>query len=584
MHRKANIPYIALLMILIIPVLGYSQKVGVVLSGGGPRGVTHVGVLKALEENNIPIDYITGTSMGAIIGGLYASGFTPDEIEELIASDEMISWLSTESKPLNDYFFKQPPPNASWQLFKITYDSIPRAKLPTNIVSPHKLDFGFLKLFSGASAASGYNFDSLYIPFRCVASDIVSSREIVLKDGQLEKAIRASMTFPFYFKPVKINERLMFDGGMYNNFPIDVLTEEFQPDIIIGSKAASNYDAPKEDDVISQIQSMLTANTQYTVNSDSGILIEPELWTVNVTDFSNTRRFIDSGYVATKRQLKDIKEFICRTESADEKNSKREKFKSKIPTIRINDILFEGISENKKTYLTKLIKKDKRLTKLNKGNLSRFEIYKEIKSMFFFLLAEEKIEAVYPELVYYNGLYNIVFNITPGSKLEAELGGLVSSKSINEIFFQLQYKRWEKNALGLTGNAYFGRFHNSGHIRGRYDIPANVPLAFTMAYTLNGWNYFNTSTYFFEDENPGFLIQQDNFWEFSVSTPITRLSRLTAQMEVGRKKDEYYQTNRFSRLDTADFTFFDFYSPGLIFELNTLNRKQYASSGTRFRV
>ncbi|MCB0804567.1 MAG: patatin-like phospholipase family protein [Bacteroidales bacterium] len=577
---------VCILSFFIILSEAFPQKVGLVLSGGGPRGVTHIGVLKALEEEHIPIDYIVGTSMGAIIGGLYASGYTPEEIEQMMTSEDLLSWLSGRFNPNYYYYFRQINPTASWQIFKITYDSLLRAQLPTNIVSPYEMDFGFMELFSGVSAAAGNNFDSLLVPFRCIASDIASNQAVVLKSGQVGKAIRASMTFPFYFKPVRINGKLMFDGGMYNNFPVDALKSEFHPDVIIGVKAASNYGPPDENDIISQIQSMLMSNTVYQVDPDSGILIEPQLWSVNITDFSNTKVFIDSGYVATKKDIVRIKELVNRRTTDEDITAKRNAFRKKIPKPEINDIRFTGITLRQESYLRRLIKKEKFLEKLSNNPFSNEEILQEIKDQYFRLLAEEQIESIQPWLIYDPAVkgYNVIYDITKSNLLEAELGGLVSSRAINEIFFQLKYNRWRKNTLALLGNAYLGRFHNSGHINARLDVPFNIPLALELSYTLNGWNYFRTDTYFFEDEDPGFLIQQDNFWSFSAGAPISKAGKISAQFQAGRKKDEYYQTNQFSRLDTADVTFFDFVSPGIVLDVNTQNRKQYASRGYRLHL
>jgi len=564
----------------------YPQKVGLVLSGGGPRGVTHIGVLKALEENDIPVDYIVGTSMGAIVGGLYASGYSPDKIQELITSPELVSWLAGRFDPDYYYYFKQMNPTASWQIFKITYDSIFRAQLPTNIVAPYEMDFGFLELFAGVSAAAGNNYDSLLVPFRCIASDIASNEAVVLKSGQIEKAIRASMTFPFYFKPVKIDGKLMFDGGMYNNFPVDILNSEFNPDVVIGVKAASNYDPPDENDIISQIQSMLMTNTDYVVDTGKGVLIEPNLWSVNITDFSNTAQFIDSGYVSTLRKMDLLKKYITRRISKKELTEKRVAFRNKIPSINVNDIRFTGVTKSQNIYLQKLIKKRKFIDKIKSRELSDSHTLNILKDQYFKLLAEEQIETIQPWLKFQDDKqgYDVVYDISKSNRIEAELGGLVSSRAINEIFFQLKYNRWKKNTLVLVGNAYLGRFHNSGHMAARFDVPLSMPLSLELSYTLNGWNYFRTNTYFFEDENPGFLIQQDNYWSFDVGTPLTRAGKITAQIQAGRKKDEYYQTNQFSRVDTADVTFFDFYSPGIIFEFNTLNRKQYASDGYLMKI
>ncbi len=579
-----NIAFV--LIIILLSVQLYGQRVGLVLSGGGARGVTHIGILKALEENDIPIDYIAGTSMGAIIGGLYASGYTPEEIEQLFTSEKMKSWISGDIKSKYTYYFKKPDPNASWHIFKIIYDTVLRVQLPPNLISPYEMDFGFMELFSGAGAAAGYNFDNLYIPFRCVASDIAENKQAVFKQGELDKAIRASMTFPFYFKPIRIDGKLMFDGGMYNNFPVDVLEEEFSPEIIIGCKAASNYGPPQDDDLISLVQSMLMVNTDYTVDTNNGVLIVPELRTVNVTDFSNTLEFIDSGYTATLKQISNINKLLKIKEPKEQKKKKREKFHSQIPPMKIGDIKVQGISKNQAVYVKKLIKKEKLLRKLQNGEISEEKISKIIKSQYFKLIAEEQIESVSPELIYNqeSGFYELILHIDRSNKLESEIGGLISSKAINEIFFQLQYNRWGRNAFRFIGNVYLGRFHSSGHAAARIDIPAYIPFAMELSYTRNNWNYFKTSTYFLEDDKPIYLIQTEDYLKFSLSTPISRLDKLSAEFSLGQIKDNYYQTNQFSRLDTSDLTYFEFNSLGVIYELNTLNRKQFPSEGVLLRL
>ncbi|MBK7214619.1 MAG: patatin-like phospholipase family protein [Bacteroidales bacterium] len=259
----------------------FGQKVAVVLSGGGAKGVCHIGVLKALEEAGIPIDYIAGTSMGAIVGGLYAAGYSPGEMEQLVTSPEFTEWVSGRIDPQYIYYFRKPYADASWMTFKFKYDSVLQTQLPTNIVSPVRMDFAFMELFANASAAANYNFDSLMVPFRCVASDVDANKPVVLKSGDLGSSIRASMTFPFYFKPIRINGKLLFDGGMYNNFPSDVAYEDFFPDIIIGSKAAQNAQPPSDDNVVSQLTNMLMEKSNYNVICESGVMIEPQLKVVN---------------------------------------------------------------------------------------------------------------------------------------------------------------------------------------------------------------------------------------------------------------------------------------------------------------
>jgi NTE family protein len=564
----------------------FSQRVGLVLSGGGPRGVAHIGVLKALEENNIPIDYIAGTSMGAIIGGFYACGYSPEQIEEIFTSEKLQSWMNGAFDTRFSYYFKAGEPTASWQIFKITIDSVLRVKLPTNIISPYEMDFKFLEWFAEAGAACNYNFDELAIPFRCVASDIADNKFVVLSKGNLDKAIRASMTFPFYFKPIRINNKLMWDGGMYNNFPVDVLTDEFEPEIIIGSKAASNYGPPKDDDVISQIQSMLMANTQYNLDSKNGVLIEPKLRPVNITDFSNTAEFIDSGYQEALLKIPDIQKLLSYNETPEQKDLKRTEFISKKPLLQVGDIKYQGVNKKQEVYLDRLIQKKSLLEELQNTSESNSSKIEMIKEQYYKVLAEDQIASVNPEMIYFpeTGEYDVYFDITRNNRFEAEIGGLVTSKATNEIFFQVKYNQWAKYSLNLTGNTYLGRFHNSGLVQTRIDFPGQIPLAMELTYTLNGWNYFKTTTYFFEDEKPNYLVQRDNYWKFEISTPITNDSKLAAEFESGIKTDNYYQTNQFSRLDTADKTTFNFYSPGLFLEYNSLNRKQFACEGSYFKL
>jgi len=133
------------------------EKVGVVLSGGGASGLAHIGVLKALEENQIPIDYICGTSMGALIGSMYCMGYSPDEIQKTILSEEFNSWANGVIEPQFVYFFKKKDDNASWITFKISPDTALSTSLPTNFISPLPIDFALMERTAGASASAGYN-------------------------------------------------------------------------------------------------------------------------------------------------------------------------------------------------------------------------------------------------------------------------------------------------------------------------------------------------------------------------------------------------------------------------------------------
>jgi len=155
------------------------QRIGLVLSGGGAAGIAHIGVLKALEERGIPIDYITGTSAGALVGSLYACGFSPEEIEMYVLSEDFQLMTSGKLNPDKQFLLRKEENNANVLSFSFSRDSILKKSIPLNLVTPSLLDFEMLKIMGLTSASKSNDFNQLFIPFRCVASDIVNKKSII---------------------------------------------------------------------------------------------------------------------------------------------------------------------------------------------------------------------------------------------------------------------------------------------------------------------------------------------------------------------------------------------------------------------
>jgi len=281
-----------------------AQKVGLVLSGGGAPGMAHIGVIKALEENNIPIDYITGTSIGAFIGGLYACGYSPYEMILFFKSSDFKKLKKIELKFPKKYFF------------------------PTHVVKPQRIQTGLEKLTCQATKHSGGNFDSLFVPFRCVASDVYRKEPFIFCRGDLATAIRASMTFPFVFEATRVDNRLLFDGGIYNNFPVNIMQESFHPDFMIGSVVAYNPPPADPNDMLMQLQNMIINPTNYTIPDSLGIVLNFDLKKNSMFDFSNVDSLVNIGYVETLKQIETIKLKIQRRISTNEINQKRVLFRS----------------------------------------------------------------------------------------------------------------------------------------------------------------------------------------------------------------------------------------------------------------
>ena len=218
------------LILLILPFsLAYTsprKKVGIVLSGGGAKGVAHIGVIKALEELNIPIDYIAGTSIGAIIGGLYSIGYTSEQLETIVKQTDWINLLTDKvSREKIPFPFKS---NDSKYLVSFPFNN---SEKNGGIIKGKNISQLLHQLTEGYQNVT--NFDSLPIPFACIATDMARNQKEVIRFGKLSEAMRASMAVPIVFSPIYSGQKVLIDGGFKDNLPIDVV-KSMGADIIIG--------------------------------------------------------------------------------------------------------------------------------------------------------------------------------------------------------------------------------------------------------------------------------------------------------------------------------------------------------------
>ena len=225
--RKYLIFLLAMLFFL-SPASGQRKKVGVVLMGGGAKGFAHVGALKVLEEAGIPIDYIAGTSMGAIVGGLYSIGYDSRTLDSLIHKQDWMHLLTDDVYRYNLTGAERE--KAQTYIVSINYAK-QGIKLPSGIVDGQNILNLLLDLTTGYH--DELNFRKLPIPFSCVAADVKSGKEVVLNSGSLPVAMRSSMAIPGFFSPVKLDSMLLIDGGILNNYPVDVV-RKMGADIVIG--------------------------------------------------------------------------------------------------------------------------------------------------------------------------------------------------------------------------------------------------------------------------------------------------------------------------------------------------------------
>lgn len=568
---------IAIVLFLICNIfVVYSQKVAVVLSGGGAFGTSHIGLLRALEENNIPIDYIIGTSAGAIIGGLYASGYSLDEIEEIFLSGE-VQKISVGKIERDEVFsFYASPQIPTFFSLKFDFQNGKfKTFLPNNLRSSSKLDFGFMNYFSGASAACNYDFDNLFIPFRCVAADIDSNRAYVFSKGQIGEVVRASMSIPLYFKPVEIDGKIFFDGGMYNNFPIDIAQETWNPDIIIGCKAVENYKKPEYDNVISQLQNILMSNTIYSVDSLHGILIEPHLNKINILDFSDTKHYIDSGYSASMRSMNVIKSKIQRRITKEERENIRNTFKQKIPPLSIDTISIMGVNQKQAKFILKQLK----------TNYSK-NIKSEFQRDYFRLLQSPHIKSIFPQLVYNyeTKKWNLTLDVKLNPHYNIDVGGVLSTDISSNIFIQYTLLKLKENGYRWSINGYLGLFYRSVNTNFKVFFPGNIPFSLEADATANFYRYYNKNGLIYIDETPASFSDNNNSLFIKTGIPIKNNTVFYLGAGIGADKSKYYQNSYYTRIDTADISELQYAAPFLQYEINNLDNTFSPISGHKLSV
>ena len=551
----------------------YSQKIGLVLSGGGATGFAHIGVLKALEENNIPIDYITGTSSGALIGGLYAIGYSPSEIETYVKSKRFETITKGELEVQNNYFFNKDETDASLLHLSFSADSAFKRFLPTKFMNSTFLDYEMLTTFGPAGEIANEDFSKLFIPFRCVASDISNKKCVVLKNGKLNLAIRASMTFPFFIQPIKFNNQLLFDGGLYNNFPADVMVNDFTPDFIIGSNVSSNYKSPEEHDLLSQLINMMVIPTDFSIPEGKGIIIAPKT-SVTTFNFSDIESAINAGYTETLTQLEQIKKYIPIAQNKAIFSKKRTEFREKLTGTKI--VAVESISSDKK--LNHFLQRNILPNKLAPDSITFAKRYFRLNSY-------EGIEFLTPSLTRIkDSNYLLTLKPLKAKEFGIEIGGVFSSKAINTGYIGLSYLLLKNQSLKIKGDSYFGRFYGAAKLLVDYKIPTTYQIGFSPYFVLNRWDYFKSFSSFFEDVKPSYLIQNEMYYGIQLKHPIGNIGKSVFDLRNFTTNDQYYQTENFSTKDTSDFTLFSGYSIKWVGELNTLNRKQFASKGKLLSV
>ncbi|MDR0971316.1 MAG: patatin-like phospholipase family protein [Bacteroidales bacterium] len=577
MRTKRTIFFCFALFILINTTFAQKkQSVGLVLSGGGARGLAHVGAIKALEDNNIPIDYIAGTSVGAIVGALYASGYSVEDMHKLFLLEQFQIWLSGKADDRYAFYYKMSDKKP--QIIAIPFNTKEKfhVQLPSSIVNPLQMDFAFMEIFAPASAAAKSNFDSLMIPFFCVASDIEERKALIIRNGDLGQAVRASMTIPLYFAPQIINEKILFDGGMYDNFPTKDMINIYHPDVLIGVKISGNYPQAKEGDLMSYIHNFVTRETDYDISSHHGILIEPDVKDIGILEFDKMDETFLVGYNATMEKINEIKQIVKDSVDKKEVDEKRERFNREKPPLNITELTLSGVKGKQKEYIYKSLIKNKKDT----------NIYSSLRKNYFSLYFDRNIKTIHPQIEYDedNKTYSLNLRVKTQENIKATIAGVLSSNPISHLYIGLDYNLLRKQAWFFQTNAYFGRYYTSFMGSIRTDYPTQLPFFTKIEFNANQWNYYSLKAKFFEYSPLNYIVQRENNVRASIGIPLRVKDEMIFTLGYARASDDYFNIDNSTIYDTADNTTFKHFAFGLSKIYSTLDDYQFPTTGLYSKI
>lgn len=320
-------------------------KVGLVLSGGGAKGLAHVAVLKVLEEADVRVDYIGGTSMGAIVGALYASGYSAHQIDSIVRSINFEKILTDELPRKSKPFYEK----ESGEIYALTLPiKDKKIGIPIAIAEGQNVLNLLTKLTQHVENIS--DFSKLPIPFVCIATNLETGKQEVLKSGFLPEAVKASGSFPTLLAPVEINGKLLTDGGIVNNFPVNVV-KEMGADIIIGVDMQTGLETKEEMDsalkILNQIVGFQMYNTLDTKYENSDVLIKPNMHDFNVVSFDKINEIMNEGDIAARKQYLQLEAIA----NCQKKEKPKKVDLSVVQKFHIQKIEIEGNQNYSRAYI-----------------------------------------------------------------------------------------------------------------------------------------------------------------------------------------------------------------------------------------
>lgn len=557
----------------------FSQKVGLVLSGGGAKGLAHIGVLKALEENEIPVDYILGTSMGGVVGGFYAAGYSAFEIDSIARSLEFQSWINgTFPDNFNTFYFKGEP-NPSWFEVNLGVDSTFDANFRPQVANDLILNFTLAEYTAKANQVAGKDFDKLFVPFKAVGAEIFTQKSIYMDSGELGEVLRATMSVPYVYKPVKIDGKFIFDGGIYDNFPASHMREAYAPDFLIGVNVSTKiFEEYPENDrklISTSLLYMIMDKVNPRDLGEEHVFIEPNLEGITGFDFSKAPQIIDSGYAAANKVIPDLLKKIEKRKPQEELKKEREVFKKEMKPMKFSEFGFTGFRTDEKKFIKKII------NPLDKQELD----IAELKANYFKLIADPYFSSIFPTIDYVQDGEHYKFNLsTEGEEnIRLNFGGNVASSGLSNFYLGAGFDHLNYLLFNHNTSVGIGQFYKNFQYRLKIQFPFGYQFYMEPFFKYNGWDFLNTGN-FLDNRRVIPINQFDRNYGVNIGMPIFDKMKIEFKSSLLRKVNEYTNNEDYITSDTLDFNRFYGLHHDLSLSYSNLNDRIFPTKGTKIGV
>ncbi len=575
-------PRLLLILLVFMSVLPLSahQRVGLVLSGGGAKGIAHIGVIQALEDHEVTIDCIAGTSMGAIVGSLYAMGYSPSEMMALIKSPEFADWSQGRINQAYTYYMLEQQPSPALTHINLGFnDSINTTSiLPTSLINPIPMSFGFMELFGPSTAQCRGDFDRLFVPFRCVYSDVYNKHKVVVSHGDLGDAVRASMSFPLVFKPIEIDGVLAYDGGIYDNFPVDVMRQDFKPDIMIGVDVSAPNAKPSPNDLMAQVEDMIMQKSDYNLPADEGIRIKLDLERFSSLDFQQADAIYDIGYRHAEAMIDSIMGRVtARTPSAVLKQ-RREKWRSATPPLVFDSVAVSGVTAPQARYVTRIFDND--------ADADTFGIT-QARAAFYRAVSPGRFSTLTPHADYdsISGLFRLRLDGTVKRSFDVAGGGFITSSTTSFLFLSGTYNNLTSHITTANVSAWLGQSYMAAYGSLSHGLSTPIPMNIGLQTAIMRQKFNEDEKLFYDWSSPAFITKSQFYANLYWSMAPTSRSKLSFSAGYGHLWDTFF-SGLFDGEDDRgrDHTHLDLGQAAVEWERSYLDNILYPTDGSFAKV